>query len=603
MGRELAKETWVGLEPGDVVAGKYRVTRIIGRGGVGIVAEATHEADDRRVAIKVLRPSPDSQAEATTRFLFEAKAAAQMKSVHIARILEVSTLDDGAPYFVMEFLEGHDLAAALKGEGVLSVETAVDYVIQTCDALAEAHSAGIVHGDLKPSNLFLTLTEGESVVVKLLDFGISKQIPSGDVELGSTKTHWPAIGTPLYIAPEQLRSNRRVDHRADIWALGIMLHESLTAQMPFAGTTLSQMSAAIAGDAPVRCRAQRPDLPEEIETIVLRCLEKDADDRFKNVGELANALLPFGPANAEMTEKRIATVLARATNVTVAPPPPSGAPGSIPVLKTPWMPILPAMPAMPTMPAMTVQPDPALDEVGARVTAIPDPPSSARTTAPSSAAQPEASPRPAEAVTKPPPPTPRVASAAATQPPPAATTPAPSAEPTKPPPSPRASVPTVDAFTAPLPPETVLDGDRAQHPGPARGRVALWVAVAAVIAGLGVGVRFMTSASKPADDATAQAAARGSADPPPTPGAAPLVDKAAEVAPIRRPATPAAAPSDAPQPAQPAASATPSDPSPVASATSKPAASKSAHHHEAAPATAPGTAEPASTAAFGGSRE
>ncbi len=320
MPSELSRDTWVGLAVGDRLAGKYRVTRIIGRGAMGVVAEALDDADGSRVAIKALRPIPEGQAEATARFLFEAKAAAQMKSVHVARVLDVATLDNGSPYLVTEYLEGHDLAAAIRAESVLPVETAVDYVLQTCLALAEAHSGGIFHGDLKPSNIFLTPTSGETSLVKVLDFGVSKQAPPGaDGELWIMKTR-AVTGTRLYLAPEQMHATRRIDHHADIWSLGIVLHEALTGQMPFAGASVEEVSATMSSREPARCRTQRPDSPAEIEAVILRCLEKIPEARFASVAELASALSPFGPPNAPLTEKRIAKVLARATNVTAPPP-------------------------------------------------------------------------------------------------------------------------------------------------------------------------------------------------------------------------------------------------------------------------------------------
>jgi serine/threonine-protein kinase len=313
---EVARDAWVGLAPGDVVADAYRVTRVISETGTGVVVEAVHEADSRRVAIKAMRPS--SEPDATARFLFEAKAVAQIKSTHVARVLDVATLAGGAPFVVMEYLEGHDLGALVKGAGVLPIGDAIDYVLQACEALAEAHSAGIVHQDLKPSNIFLTMTPEGTTLVKLLDFGISHQ-GGAEGELRSTSKR-VIVGSPIYMAPEQARSLRKSDLRADIWSLGIILHEILTGQMPFAGATPAEVSASVAADAPIPCRSQRPDVPAAVEAVILRCLEKAPEDRFANVGELAAALVAFGPDEAPLSMRRIVSTLERANKVTAAPP-------------------------------------------------------------------------------------------------------------------------------------------------------------------------------------------------------------------------------------------------------------------------------------------
>ena len=296
------------IVPGAVVAGKYRITRILGAGGMGLVAEAVHEALGQRVAIKFLR-AQTLQGEATVRFLREAKAAAQMRSEHVARVTDVATLEGGTPYFVMEYLEGRDLDVAVATDGPLPVSTAVDYVLQACQALAEAHVNGIVHRDLKPANLFLTETSDGGVRVKLLDFGISKYVAKGvDAELTMTKTR-SLMGTPLYMAPEQMRSLRRVDHRADIWSVGIVLHEILTGQTPFIGDTLPEICAAIAADEPLGLRAHRPELPAELEAVVFKCLAKQPEDRFSDVAALANALIPFAGPEAALSARRISRIL------------------------------------------------------------------------------------------------------------------------------------------------------------------------------------------------------------------------------------------------------------------------------------------------------
>jgi len=238
--------------------------------------------------------------------------------VHFAHVTDIASLMDGTPYFVMEYLDGHDLGAALEVDGVLSVTTMVDYAIQVCEALAEANTAGIVHRDIKPSNLFLTRTSDGSTRVTLLDFGVSKYAQVGG-DVGITATH-ALMGSPRYMAPEQMRSTRRVDHRADIWSLGVVMHEALTGHPPFVGETLPEVCAAIAADDPVRVRQLRRDVPIELQDIILRCLAKDPEQRFKDVGELARELIPFATPDAAVAARRVGRII-HGTSVSIPPPP------------------------------------------------------------------------------------------------------------------------------------------------------------------------------------------------------------------------------------------------------------------------------------------
>ena len=216
----------VPVSPGDVVAGKYRVERIIGAGGMGVVVAARHLQLDQTVALKFMTHRTPAGDE---RFSREARAAARLKSEHAAKVHDVGALDNGTPYMVMEYLEGNDLHALLSAEGALPIDLAVGYVMQACEAIGEAHAHGIVHRDLKPHNLFLTTGVGGRPKIKVLDFGISK---TQDDETTLTRSS-DIIGTPVYMAPEQLRSSKDVDARADIWALGAMLYELVTGRLPF----------------------------------------------------------------------------------------------------------------------------------------------------------------------------------------------------------------------------------------------------------------------------------------------------------------------------------------------------------------------------------
>src|SRR5579863_6621840 len=221
------------VQEGEILDGKYRVDRVLGVGGMGIVVAATHVALNQRVAIKFLLPAAVGNPQIIERFAREARAAVQIQSEHVARVTDVGTLPTGSPYMVMEFLEGSDLAAAIERGGAMPVAQAVGFVLQACEAIAEAHALGIVHRDLKPANLFLARRAGRDPMVKVLDFGISK---TKDAAAGLTQTS-SVMGSPYYMAPEQMMSSKDVDVRSDIWALGIILYELLSGKAPFQGDT------------------------------------------------------------------------------------------------------------------------------------------------------------------------------------------------------------------------------------------------------------------------------------------------------------------------------------------------------------------------------
>ncbi|HVJ16588.1 MAG TPA: serine/threonine-protein kinase, partial [Polyangiaceae bacterium] len=247
--------------------------------------------------------------ESAARFLREARAASRITSEHVVRVTDLGKHPSGVPYMVMEFLDGSDLAVLLQLGGPLPIATAVDYAMQAMEALAEAHRQGVVHRDLKPSNLFVTRRADGSALVKVLDFGISKatQLP-GTIELTNSAV---MIGSPLYMAPEQIRSAKDLDARADIWSLGVVLYELLTGKRPFQAETHSAVLAAIVSDPPWPLRALRPDVPPRIEAIIMRCLAKLPHERFENVAALAVELAPFGGPSAALSAARIQGVLAR----------------------------------------------------------------------------------------------------------------------------------------------------------------------------------------------------------------------------------------------------------------------------------------------------
>jgi serine/threonine-protein kinase len=294
--------------PGEVLDGKYRIERILGEGGMGMVVAARHLTLDQRVAIKFARPDIASRPNATARFLQEARAAAKIRGEHVARVFDAGTLD-GSPYMVMEYLEGRDLSSVLCAEGCLRVDAAIEYVLQACVAIAEAHAAGIVHRDLKPGNLFVTQRADGSPCMKVLDFGISK-VSGTNAEMTHSSV---VLGSPLYMSPEQLESARDVDARTDVWSLGVILFELVTGQRPFIADSLAQL-CVMTREAPApSMRNLHPEIPAELDEAVRRCLEKNRDMRYADVGELAMALAPFAPKRARASALAAARLLERAS--------------------------------------------------------------------------------------------------------------------------------------------------------------------------------------------------------------------------------------------------------------------------------------------------
>jgi eukaryotic-like serine/threonine-protein kinase len=300
-----------GVTPGEILLGKYRVERVLGMGGMGVVVAATHVSLEERVAIKFLLPDALLNPDTVARFLREARAAVRIKSEHVARVTDVGTLENGAPYMIMEYLDGSDLAGHSQRRGPLPIEDAVEYVLQACEAIAEAHALGIVHRDLKPANLFVAKRADGTPSVKVLDFGISKITGVGSssgADLGMTKTT-TIMGSPLYMSPEQMASTRDVDARTDIWALGAILYELLTGTVPFQADTITQLCAMILQQPPPPLRNLRPDAPEGLQEIIRRCLAKDRDQRYQNVAEFASALAPYAPRRARISIERVGRVI------------------------------------------------------------------------------------------------------------------------------------------------------------------------------------------------------------------------------------------------------------------------------------------------------
>jgi serine/threonine-protein kinase len=279
------------LRPGRVVAGRYRIDSILGRGGMGVVAAGLQLDLERPVAIKFLRASLARDARPIRRFAREARAIAKMRSEHVVRVFDVAE-EDGVPFIVMERLHGCDLAAELT-RGPLPVALTVEYVLQACEAIAEAHSLGIVHRDLKPSNLFLAEGFADRRTLKVLDFGVSKWLgPAPDLDTPLSTSEGSFIGTPAFVSPEQLTRPESVDGRTDVWALGVVLYQCLSGRLPFEADSVPRLCAQILTAEP-RPLASSLGVPEGLEAVILRCLRKELHERYASIAELAQALRPF----------------------------------------------------------------------------------------------------------------------------------------------------------------------------------------------------------------------------------------------------------------------------------------------------------------------
>jgi eukaryotic-like serine/threonine-protein kinase len=304
---QSVKPADAGVSVGQVFQGKYRVEAILGHGGMGVVAECTHLNLNERVAIKMLRQDVLLDQDAVYRFLREAQAAVKLKSEYVARVSDVGTFENGVPYMVMEFLEGHDLGELLKQRGVLPVQWAVELMLQTAEALAEAHSLNIVHRDVKPTNLFVTWRPDGTALIKVLDFGISKSPLGTDMQLTQTQS---LLGTPAYMSPEQMRSARLVDTRTDIWSLGTVFYEILEGRRPFEAESFSEMCVKVAVDPP----APMVNTPPGLQHVIMRCLAKSPEQRYASMAELGRDLVPYSsdPHGAQMLVERMGRMLRRA---------------------------------------------------------------------------------------------------------------------------------------------------------------------------------------------------------------------------------------------------------------------------------------------------
>ncbi|HEY0464517.1 MAG TPA: serine/threonine-protein kinase, partial [Polyangiaceae bacterium] len=311
--REPAAHRGELVREGEVLAGKYRVERIPGRNGLGVLVQVRHLELGQEVTLKFLVPDACLYPEFVQRFIREARAAVKIQGEHVARVTDVGRLESGAPYMVREFLRGPDLSEVLKVRGALPIPEACDYIIQAAEAVAEAHVLGIAHRNLRPTTLVVTRRSDGAPLVKVFDFAAAEAL---HVE-PFTKRSVSLVGSSAllaslpYLSPEQVRDPHNVDFRADVYGLGAILYELLSGVAPFEAESAPALLAMVAADVPVRLRTLRFGLPTALEEAVMRCLEKSRELRFANMSELSQALRPFASAESLSSIERIGRLARR----------------------------------------------------------------------------------------------------------------------------------------------------------------------------------------------------------------------------------------------------------------------------------------------------
>jgi eukaryotic-like serine/threonine-protein kinase len=295
------------VREGEVLAGKYRVERIPGRSGLGVVVQVRHVDLGQEVTLKFLVPEACAYPEFVQRFVREARSAVKIHGEHVARVTDVGRLESGAPYMVREFLRGPDLSEVLKVRGQLPVAEAVDYIIQACEGVAEGHALGVVHRNLRPTTLIITRRSDGAPLVKVIDFGAAESLHINPfTERSVSLVGTSAIMSSLpYMAPEQIRDPQDVDARADVYALGAILHELLTGAPVYQADSAPALLAAVAADGAPPVRDARYDTPGELDYVVLRCLAKNRAVRYASMGELVTALAPFASTTSSAVIQRI----------------------------------------------------------------------------------------------------------------------------------------------------------------------------------------------------------------------------------------------------------------------------------------------------------
>jgi serine/threonine-protein kinase len=290
-----------------VLLGRYLVTRKVGQGGMGAVYEATHKLINKRVAVKVLLEKYAQKDQVVARLRQEAELASSIGHEHIIDITDFGETNDGRTFVVMEYLEGESLGAHLAREGAIGEQRAIHIAHQVASALGAAHKKGVIHRDVKPDNIFV-LSSRKNDFVKVVDFGISKLVRPGEDEGGSsprlTQTGM-VLGTPLYMSPEQARGDENLDHRIDIYALGVILYEMVTGEVPFRGTNYLSILTQVINDQPSPPRDLRPEISEDLESVIMKAMAKDRDHRYQSMEELADDLAILRTVDGQTTGAKI----------------------------------------------------------------------------------------------------------------------------------------------------------------------------------------------------------------------------------------------------------------------------------------------------------
>jgi serine/threonine protein kinase len=276
-------------DKGHRILDKYEIIGQLGKGGMGVVVAARHLTMGTVVAIKFLNAKFEGNAEAVARFVHEARLGARINSKHVAQVYDVDQID-GAPFIVMQYLDGESLDALLEKRRQLDVAEAADILLQACEGIDEAHAAGVIHRDLKPSNLFVTTERGKPFI-RVLDFGIAKSTGPSDVSITACAA---VFGSPGYMSPEQYEPTRNVDTRTDVWSLGVILYELLTGTRPFPGNTIAEVYAALHAGSYKNPAIVRAEIPPGVVQLIAQALEREPDKRLPSVEAFAAKLAPFG---------------------------------------------------------------------------------------------------------------------------------------------------------------------------------------------------------------------------------------------------------------------------------------------------------------------
>ncbi|PIE05699.1 MAG: hypothetical protein CSA75_03405, partial [Sorangium cellulosum] len=292
VGSNLRMSEAVENKPNELVAGKYRLVRIIGQGGMGSVWEGEHISLGTRVAIKFIEMELAQSDEARTRFDQEARAAAKLQSRYVVGVFDHGIMPDGRPFIVMEYLAGETLEERVVARGRMTIAETAPIISQVARGLSKAHNLGIVHRDLKPENIFLADSpDDDEQVAKVVDFGIAKFTDGSPNGMSSSTRTGTILGTPVYMSPEQARGLRNIDHRSDLWALGVVVYRCCVGRLPFEGQAVGDIVVKICTQDPVPPSSIDPSLPRSFDAWFARCVARDPVQRFSSAKELASELM------------------------------------------------------------------------------------------------------------------------------------------------------------------------------------------------------------------------------------------------------------------------------------------------------------------------